>query len=164
MESLLNVSPGAIIWTIINFCIFLFIIVKFGGKPILNGLKARENRIINEIQEAENKNENAKQLLMQAQEKIDSAQKDMLEIISKGKKQAEDYIHKAAEEAERIKRVKVQEAIQEIERNKDVAIKELRTQVAQLVVEATEKILEEKLDTEHQYKLIESYLEKIPKN
>ena len=34
MDNLLNVSPGLIIWTFINFGLFFILIGKFGFKPV----------------------------------------------------------------------------------------------------------------------------------
>jgi F-type H+-transporting ATPase subunit b len=164
MDALLSVDPGAIIWTIINFLVFFFIIAKFGGKAIKEGLVAREQKIHNEISDAEMANEKAKQFLAEAQTKIDNAQKEMTDIIAKGRKQAEENLQKTAEEAEAIKKKKIEEAVKEIENKKELAIQELRNEVAGLVIQATEKILEEKLDKDKHYKLVESYIEKIPKN
>ena len=114
MDSLMNVSPGAIIWTIINFCIVLFIILKFGAGPIIKGLKAREDKINKEISDAEEANREAKELLAEAQGKIDNAQKEMAEIVAKGRKQAEEQIAKATDEADRAKRQKVEDAARDV--------------------------------------------------
>ena len=160
----LDINPGLIFWTIINFLIFLFIIIKFGGKPIINSLKTREDHIHTEIENAEKANAEAQKLLKESQEKLDSAQREMSEIISKGRQQGEELIRKAAEEADKVKQAKIEDAKREIERSKESALKELRTEVAGLVVKATEKILDEKLDDEHHRKLIESYIEKLPQN
>jgi F-type H+-transporting ATPase subunit b len=164
MDNLLSVNPGTIIWTIVNFGIFLFIILKFGLKPIANGLKAREDRINTAIENAEKANANASTLLKESQEKLDNAQREMQELISKGRQQAESIVKKAAEEAEKVKQTKVAEAQKEIERSKDAALLELRSEVAGLVIKATEMILNEKLNDERHQKLIESYIEKLPKN
>ncbi len=164
MDTLLSINPGTIIWTIINFTIFLFIILKFGLKPIINGLKAREDKITNSIQQAEKANDEAKKLLQASQEKLDSAHKEMIEIVQKGKVQAESIINKATVETDKIKKQKLEEAIREIERSKESALSELRAEVAGLVIQATEKILEEKLDAEKHQKIIESYIEKLPNN
>lgn len=164
MDALLSVDPGAIIWTVVNFLIFFFIIAKFGGKAIKEGLKAREDKITNEIADAERNNMEAKKLLEEAQAKIDNAQKEMAEIVAKGRKQAEENMQKANEEAEAVKKKKLEDAVKEIEDKKQAAISELRSEVADLVILATEKLLGEKLDKEKHYKLVETYIEKIPKN
>lgn len=164
MDSLLSVNPGTIIWTIVNFSIFLFLILRFGLKPILNSLNAREDKINSAIENAEKANSEAAKLLRESQDKLDSAQKEMMEIIAKGKQQAEMIIQKAAEEADRVKSQKVADALKEIERSKDAALGQLRSEVADLVIKATEKILDEKLDDDKHKKLIETYIEQLPKN
>ena len=164
MESVLNVSPGLMIWTLFNFLIVLFLVVKFGVKPIVNGLRAREDGINEAIASAEKANLEAQELLKESQEKLRNAQSEMSEIIQKGRVQAEEIVKKAADEAERVKKQKVDEAARDIERSKNTAIQELRTEVAGLVVDAAEKLLGETLDKEKHYKLVESYIEKLPKN
>jgi len=164
MDALLNVNPGLIIWTIINFCVFLFIIIKFGTKPIVNGLKKREDRINSAIENAEKANTETQRILIESQAKLDNAQKEMMEIVNKGKVQGDELIRKATEEAEKVKVAKIEEAKREIERSKESALKELRNEVASLVVRATEKLLDEKLDQDKHLKLVDSYIDKLPKN
>ena len=164
MENLLNVSPGLMIWTLINFFLLLLLLIKFGVKPILNGIKSREEGIRINIENANKANQEAKELLKESQEKLQSAQKEMSEIVHKGRIQAEELINKATEEAERVKKQKVEEAKKEIERSKESAIQALRSEVAGLVVIATEKLLGETLDKDKHVKIVESYIEKLPKN
>lgn len=164
MENIMDVSPGLVIWTILNFSIFLFILIKFGTKPIMNGLQARADKIRSDMDAAQLSREEAEKFRIELQNSKDSAIKEMTEIINKGKEQAENFLRKAADEADRVKIQKVEEASREIERSKEAAIKELRHEVAGLVVSATEKILDETLDKEKHFKLVESYIEKLPNN
>lgn len=164
MDTIMNVSPGLIIWTIFNFLIFLFLLLKFGTKPMVNALRKRENTIKESLENAEKANIEAKRILQESQDKINSAQFEINEMINKGKIIYDDILRKATEEAEAVKKEKVEEAKREIERSKENALKQLRSEVAELVVIATDKIIGEKLNTEKDYKLVESYIEKIPKN
>ena len=142
----MDVNPGLVIWTLINFGIFLFILVKFGTKPILNGLHSREEKIKNDIDSAKQSKIEAEAIKTELLESKNSAIKEMTEIIAKGRLQAEDLLKKSYEEADKVKKQKVEEAARDIERSKEQAIKELRKEVAGLVVQATEKILDEHLD------------------
>ena len=164
MENALNISPGLMLWTLFNFLILLIIHVKFAVKPIINGLKGREDRIKGDLDNAAKANIEAQKFLKEAEENILTARKEMNEIIQKGKIHAEEIVRKSAEESEKIKRQKVDEAVREIERSKEIAIKELRTEVAGLVVLATEKLLSDTLDKEKHFKLVENYITQIPKN
>jgi F-type H+-transporting ATPase subunit b len=164
MESIMNVDPGLIIWTLVNFGIFLFILLKLGTKPILNSLNMRESAIKESIESAEKARADARALLKESEDKLSNAQREMNEIISKGREQAEKILQKATEEAEAVKRQKVEDASREIDRSKEIAIKQLRNEVADLVVMATEKILDETLDKEKHFKMIEKYIDKLPNN
>lgn len=164
MDSILSVSPGLIIWTLVNFFIFFFLLYKLGFKQIANGLKTREDSIRESIEGAEKANLEAKRILEESQSKLSTAQQEMTEIITKGRIQAEEIVRKASDDAEKVKQSKVEEAKKEIERSKDNAIKELRKEVADLVIEATEKIIGENIDKDKNYKMIESYIGKIPNN
>ncbi len=164
MDSLLNVNPGLIIWTIINFLIFLFIILKFGSKPIMNGLKAREERINSAIETAEKTKLEAEKLFLESEKRINSAKEEMSQIVAKGRQSAEEIIKKATDEADSLKKTKLDDAIREIEKSKNIALGELRKEVAQMAVEAAEKIIDANLDKDKHYKLVEKYIEKIPKN
>jgi F-type H+-transporting ATPase subunit b len=164
MDNVMNVDPGLVIWTLINFGIFLFILLKLGTKPIIKALNSREDGIKNSIEEAEKANAEAKNLLAESQKKLDKAQQEMAEIIAKGREQAELHIRKAAEEAEKVKRQKVEEAAREMDQSKDKALLELRSEVADMVIIATKKIIGETVDKDKHYKLIQSSIEKLPNN
>lgn len=164
MEGIMNIDPGLVFWTLVNFGIFLFILIKIGAKPMIKALNQRENTIKETIENAEIKYKEAQQFLEESKQKLSEAQKDMMVEIDKGKEQAEKIINKALQEAEAVKKQKIEDTLKEIDRNKEIAIKELRTEVADLVVQATEKILDESLDKDKHYKLIEKYIDQLPKN
>ena len=164
MDSLLNLPHGLMFWTIINFGIFLFLIIKFGGKGIINALNERENSINKAIADAETANREALKLLNESKEKIENAQQEVALILAKGREQSEAIIRKTTEDAEKVKQAKLEEAIREIERNKEIALTQLRTEVADLVVNATEKIISVKLNKEQDFSLIQNSIDKLPKN
>lgn len=164
MESVLNVSPGLMIWTLLNFLIFLFLLIKFGAKPISEGLKRREENIRKSIEDAHKANQEAQRLLRETNEKMMNAHQEMVEIVRKGKEQAESIIRKAEEDSENVKKIKVEEAIREINRTKELALLQLKSEVADMVVTATEKLLGETLDKEKHHKLAENFIEQIPNN
>lgn len=164
MDSLLNLPHGLMFWTIVNFGIFLFLVIKFGGKGIIKAIQERENSIQQAINSAEEANRNAQQLLKESKEKIDNAQLEVAQILQKGREQADAFLKKTYEDAEKVKQAKLDEALKEIERSKEKALSQLRNEVAELIVNATQKIINEKLDKEKDLKLVENYLHKLPKN
>lgn len=164
MDALLNISPGVIIWTIVNFSIFALLIGKFGWKPLLNSLKEREQSIQDALSRAEEANKKAQHILQENEEKLVKSQQEMMELVREGRAQAQAQLHKALEEAEQIKKTKLSEASAEIEREKESAMQALRGEVSNLVVLATEKILKEKVDAEQQKKVVDAFINEIQKN
>lgn len=164
MDSILNVPHGLMFWTAVNFCIFLFIVIKLGGKSIVNAINSRELSIQNSIDSAKDSERSAKEILAKSQEQFDNAQQTINELLSKGREQAEAQLSRATAEAENIKKAKVADAIKEIERSKQQALFQLRTEVADMVITATEKIINEKLDKEKDFKLVENYIQQLNKN
>jgi len=158
MENLINVSPGLFIWSVVVFGIVFFILSKFAFPAISNALDEREKNINDAIANAETQNKKSIELLAESQAKLDNAQKEIQTLLANGKIQAEKIIQAATEEANNIKNQKVEDAKKEIERSKDLAVVEIRKEVADLVIMATEKILEEKLDADKHKSLIDKYI------
>lgn len=161
MDSILNIPHGLMFWTIVNFGIFLLLVLKFGGKAIVTAINQREQNIQTAIDSAKEAERASRELLAQSQSQFDNAQQQINEMLSKGREQAEIQLRRATDEAENVKKTKVQDAIKEIERSKQQALIQLRTEVADLVVNATEKLLSEKLDKEKDFKLVENYVQQL---
>ncbi len=130
----------------------------------MNGLASREQAIKDNIAGAELANAEAQEVLRQAKERIANAQTEMVQIIRDGKQQAEGIIRKAAEEADAVKHQRLAEAQREIQRQKEEAIAELRAETAQLVVQATEKLLGRVIQNADHERMAAEYVKDIAKN
>ncbi|NTX59019.1 ATP synthase F0 subunit B, partial [Myxococcus sp. CA039A] len=75
-------------------------------------------------------------------------------------KQAEDIIRQAKEEAARIK----EEALRDIETEKNLAVAALRSQVSAMSVMIASKIIEKQIDEKSQEQLVEHYLKEVGGN
>lgn len=164
MPDFLKLEPGLVFWTLVNFSIFVFILAKFAWKPMKEGMAAREQAIGNQIKSAESANAEAQSILREAKERINGAQAEVMTIIREGKSQAEGMIRKATEEADAVKQQKLAEAKREIDRQKDDAVATLRTEMANLVVEATEKLLGRTMQGDDHKRLADQYVKDISKN
>jgi len=88
----------------------------------------------------------------------------MMTLIKEGKQQAEHLVQAAYDEAERVKRTKITEALREIEREKEAALLSLRAETTELIIEATAKILGTTLNAENHRALVENYISQTSKN
>ena len=161
---MLDISPGLMVWTLINFAIFFLLLRKLAWKPMLTALKNRETKIQESLEGAERAQAEAARLIKENEAKLAEAQQKMMDLVRDGRAQAEAAIQKATEEAERIKVTKLEEARAEIEREKQAAMNQLRNEVSSLVIVATEKILRQQLDADKQRTLVESVLQDFARN
>jgi F-type H+-transporting ATPase subunit b len=164
MDKLLSVNPGLLFWTIFNFLLFLFVFIKLFKKPILDSLKNREEYIRTAIETAEKERNYAKQFLLEAEARIANATKEVNAMISKERETASEIIAKAKSEAEKVRQDKLDNAVREIQIAQDKAFKQLKQEIGVLVVNVTEKIIEEKLTSEKDLELINKHIEKLTIN
>lgn len=162
--TLLDVNPGLIIWTLITFITLLLILKKVAWKPILTALDQREKAIKDSLDKAEKANEEAKKILDENQANLAKAEDESRKIIEQSRvyaeKLKEQMLLAGKEQAKKI----LEEATAEIDRKKDAAFDELKTQVAEIAVQAAEKILKTNLDAEKNKKLADTFISEIAKN
>lgn len=161
-NSLTTPAIGTLFWTVVIFTLFFLILTKFAWKPILNMVKQREEMIKGSLASAEKARKEMVKLqsdneaiLKKAREERESILREAREVRDKMIAEAKG---KASEEAEKI----VEKARTGIEREKAMALADIREQVASLSVEIASKLLGEKLgQTGEQEKLIDHYLKDI---
>lgn len=163
-DTLLSVEPGLMIWTILIFIILLIILKKYAWKPLLKSLKDRELGIKDSIEKAEQLKQESEKILAQNKDLLAKADEEARKVISEGKEMAEklrnEIINKTQEDSQRI----LNQAKSEIEREKIAALNELKGEIASLAVQAAGKIIDENLDKDKQMKIINSFINQIPKN
>lgn len=164
MELLFDTNPGLIVWTILSFLVLLIVLAKFAWNPILKMLGDRECQIRTALEQAERARTEAAEMIKQNEKNLARAEEEYQKMIREGKAFAEkikdEIVVKAKQQAEQ----ELKHAAEEIQRNVEAAKLQLRSEVADLAIKATEKILEETLDENRQKKLTDSVINKLPKN
>jgi len=146
---------------LVNFSILLFVLWKFGYKPILKFLDDRKEKIEKGITNAE-----------KATKKIEEARESELKIIKNAKKTALNIINEAKNVGEEKKDKiikKAKEEIGEIINNekeklmleKADILKEIKKDTANLIFLSVEKILNEKMNQEEDKKIIKKIIKNI---
>jgi len=162
--NLLAPNVGLIFWMVLTFGSLWFVLWKYAWGPITSALSERESRISESMEQAEKALDEAKQL-----------QADNTKARKEAELEAQRMIREAREAADQLRSDEVDktrtaienlqdQARQEIEREKDSALESLRQDVADLAIEAAEKILREQLDGAKQKQLVEDFLKSLPKN
>lgn len=140
---------GIIFWQTITLLFVLFILGKFGWKPILQILKQRETH----IEEALKGAEEAKQLLAQMraeQEKLlEKSNREREKIISDAVASKNDILETAQIEARMLSDKVLKEAREVINTEKEIAFDKLKQEIFLISVQVAEKLLAKELNTEN---------------
>lgn len=124
-------------------------------------MEERRTNIESMLASAENERQQAEKIKREYQEEMRKARHEAQEVIAKATKvsetRASEILAASHEEAEKIKK----SALVDIQRERDRAIAEVKSQVADLSVLVAEKIIRQKLDLKGQGELIEQFIQEV---
>ncbi|QDT88868.1 ATP synthase subunit b precursor [Gimesia algae] len=149
------------LWSLIVFVVFIFVLRAFAWGPLIQALDERELRVITAINTAESKQKESEELVKEHARKIEAAQDEiqamMVEARSDADRIKQDVLEQARQEAESIKT----HAVDEIERARELALKDLFDQMNGRVIDATEQVLGRALNESDRDRLINEALSQI---
>jgi len=158
---LLSPSITSIVWILVIFSVLAIILYRTAWKNVLKGLKAREDRIRNDIAQAETARLKAETTLKEFNQQLASAEGKVREILAKGASDAEQLATsmrtRAQQEAEDIK----ERATKDIEAAKEQAVSEIHEYTADLATRVAEKIIRRNLNAEDQRDLVNQSLSEL---
>ncbi len=146
--------------TAVIFLLLLALLYKMAWGPILQGLQDRENRIKNDLEDAEAAARKANATLMEYQKKLADAAAEAQRQIEQARAEAQKVATQIRTEAEADIRGQRQRAIREIESAKQQALSDLYDQAATLSTQIAGRILQRELnEADHQALISESLAE-----
>ena len=159
-NSLTTPELGTIIWTTLIFLLLLVILRAFAWKPIMQAIKAREESIKGSLKSAEEARKEMERLKADNEAIMEEARSERDELLGEARDTRDKLIAEAKNQAKTEADKLIQKARTGIEREKAMAINDIRNQIANLSVDIAEKILGEKLkDSKEQNLLIEKLLD-----
>lgn len=160
---LTDINFGLTLWTVVLFALFAFVMTKLGWKPLLNMIEEREKNIRVAVDSAHQASSEAQALLIEHKEILREAGRQREDIVKKAMSEADqlraDLQAQAKAEAERL----LQRAKEQIQQEKRQALEEIRSQVADLAIQAAAKIVTSSLTPEAQKKLVNEFIETLPR-
>jgi F-type H+-transporting ATPase subunit b len=157
------VSPdvGLMIWTLIVFVISLYILSKVAFPRIAEALDKRQQAIEESIDTAERTRVEADKLLAEYRERLHEARQQADDIVARARKTAENNEAEVIAEGRRKREEMMAQTRRDIEQETRRAIQEIRNEVADLTVLATEKVTRKTLTNADQKKLVEEALSEL---
>jgi F-type H+-transporting ATPase subunit b len=160
---MLEINPGLILWTILTFVIVVVILRAAAWKPLLAALNAREESIRTALRQADEARAQAQALLEENQKQRAQAEEQAHRLIKEGREMGERLKSEIVEKANSSSRHMVDQAKEEIHREKEAAIVQLREEVTDLVIVAAGKLLDANLDNAKQRSLVDAAILDIAK-
>ena len=158
---MLEVHGGLLIWTWITFLLVLFILAKTVWKPMLAMLEERENTIARSLDDAEKAAENARLAGEEFEAKLEEGRKEAMTIIANSKEKAEKIKNDILADAQKNAQALLVDAEKKIATEKDKAMLEIRSSVADISLQIAEKLLRQNVDNQTNRNLIEDSLKAI---
>lgn len=150
---------GTLIAQLVIFLLVLFILYRLAWGPLLQILNERRARIAQGVEATQKAMQELEAAERERQAKLEEARREAQAMLDRITKQAEDLRKeleaKAREQAEAL----IVKARAEIQQERQKAVQDLRSQVADLAVMAAGRIIGESLDAKKHRELIERAIE-----
>lgn len=146
---------------VMNFAVLMIILVKFGAKPIANGLGARRKQVRDELEGLESKKRDAEKAYKEFSAKLAEVEKNAEGIVGKAQEQAEIEKVRIIEAAERSADDVKRAAEMAIANEVTAAKRLLKVQVTEQAAGMAEELIVKNLTAADQVKIIEDYLDKV---
>lgn len=151
-------------WVIVGFLIFIGLVGKRIFRLLTVALDERAEKIRDRIDEAAKAAEEAQALLASYERKQRDAAEEAEAIVSSARKEAARVAIEAKEELERTLKRREAAALERIAQAEQAAIAEVRGRAVDVAVDATRRILAERLTAQQGDRLIEQAIDELPKN
>lgn len=152
---------ATLIAQILNFVVLLVILAKFAYKPLIKAMDDRHNRIINDLDSAEQARLDAEALKDKYAEQLAEAREEATEIVDKANKIAQNLHDELVEQARVEKEAMMANAKERIEQDKQQALLDIRTEVIKLSTLIASKIVNQKLNSVEDQALVAATADKV---
>ncbi|MGH2946446.1 MAG: F0F1 ATP synthase subunit B [Solirubrobacteraceae bacterium] len=157
------VSPdiGLMIWTLLVFGFSMVVLWKLAFPRIAEALDKRQHAIEDSIETSERIRREADEILAEYRERLAEARGQADEIVARARKTGEAAENEIIVGARGKREEMMEQTRREIEAETRRAIQEIRAEVADLTVLATEKVTRKALTSEDQKRLVEEALSEL---
>jgi len=157
------VSPGLglMIWTLVLFLITMWVLSKVAFPKIQEALDKRAKTISESIEAAERQRKESDELLAEYRARLSEAREQADDIMARARKSAETAEAEAAASGREKREELVEAAKRDIEAETRRSLDQIRQEVADLTVLATERVTRKSLNPDDQKRLVEEALSEV---
>jgi len=153
--------PTSTVFTILAFIALLLLLNKYAFGPLFAVMEKRRQLIQEQMNTAASTRQEAEASMAKQKAALEEARKEAYAIIEQARAtssmQADEIVQSAKDESARLKN----EALKDIESEKNKAISALRAEVGGISVQIASKIIEKQVDEKSQEALVDKYLKEV---
>lgn len=159
----INVVPEIqnFVLQLISTGILFLIIRKFAYAPVKKLLQQRQEYVLNNLKNSEEKFAEAEELKKEYDTRLLEAKKESSEIISQARSYGEDIKTKAINESKELARAEYEKGVKDLENEKAKAMKSLDDEITNIAILAAEKVLRRKVDEETDKDLVKEFIKDL---
>jgi len=161
---LMDIHIGTILWTVIIFVFLMVVLGKFAWKPILKGLKEREDRIRESLEKADKVAADAEKAMAEQKAELDQHRQEMTEAMKRTREEAERGAQDLLERARREASETAEQARRQVEEERKRAVEQIRTEAVEIALAAASHLLKKTLDDSDHRRIVEEYMKDLPSN
>jgi F-type H+-transporting ATPase subunit b len=158
---LITPNVALMIWTLLLFGLSMYVLAKLAFPRISEALDKRQHAIEESIDHAERVRHEADDILEEYRERLKEARAQADEIVTRARHAGEVHEREAQDEAKEKREQMLEQTRRDIESETRRAIQEIRREVADLTVLATEKVTRKTLNDEDQRRLVDEALSEL---
>ena len=164
MPSILTPDFGLLFWMLLAFGVVFFLLAKYGFPAITKAVEDRKNYIDESLKNAREANEKLANVKAESESILKAAHEQQARIIKEAMTTRDNIIAEARNKAQTEGHQLFEEAKKQIVAEKENALRDIRSQVADLSVLIAEKVIRRQLDNaEEQEKYIDRLLNDMNK-
>lgn len=162
LPSILTPDLGLLFWMLLAFLVVFFVVAKYGFPAIINMVEERKQFIDESLAKAKEASERLANIKAEGESMLQEARQKQAQILKEAADTRDAIVAQAQDKAREEGNRLIAEAKAEIESQKQAAISEIRSQMADLSVKVAEKILRKELSTEsRQMETIDRLLDEV---
>ncbi|EGU39335.1 F0F1 ATP synthase subunit B [Vibrio scophthalmi] len=145
----------------ISFAIFVWLCMKYVWPPLVKLLDERQQEIAQGLRNTEDAAQALALTQANCEQMLDQAKKDVNKLIEQGQKRRAHIIEESVKEAEEEKARIVAQGDVEVEAERNRLRQELKAEMADLVIQSAQKLINKNLDTASNRDLVDQMIKQI---
>jgi F-type H+-transporting ATPase subunit b len=160
-SALVKPTPGLMIWTLVTFFITLYLLKRLAFGRIAAAIDQRRQVVRENLESAEQARDEAQKLLDEYKQQLAAARHESSDIVERARRTGEELQRQLRAELQSQRERGLAEAQAAIQSETRQALDQIKNEVADLTLLATEKVVGRALDEAEQRRLVDEALAEV---